>query len=286
MSSAPAQASQPQAPSQASSESSSNVNSGGVEAAKEIAELKRNLSQVQSQYQQAESQSRETAETLSKIRQVFTPEDTAPVDKENQFLDYYLQQSLEAEKNGTPIPLTTNLAVKLVETRKQLEEVQAKLDQALKRVETIADPTVAADNAAYTAIDNMLESTLASIYGENEFTPQKFQAVAGEIVAEVKRLQESEPAVWDKIRRSRQYQEQMVRYFVEKSVPQRARQIMRAEQVRNTPMGRNDLLQALREANEIQDSKTRSRIKDKIRQEFLSETMAEPRRRGVNQAYR
>lgn len=232
----------------------------------QISEMQRELADSRKQI----SSLSESAKTVDKLRQVFNPESAPEVDEDQAFLDHYLEQALNADKAGTPIPLTTNLAVKLFEERKRAKEMEKRLASLDQKVNQINDPMVVADRQAFNSIDNLLENTLGTMYGNDGYAPQVFSAAANLIVEEIKRLQGSEPEVWDKIKKSGEMQKRMVNHFVNKVIPEKARSAMYREELQNVELSPQELLNAFREANEIPDPKARVKIRAEIRQQLLS----------------
>jgi hypothetical protein len=61
----------------------------------------------------------------------------------------------------------------------------------------------------------------------------------------------------------------MVRHFVKQTIPPKAREILMEDQIRREPMTTDELWQAWREADGIEDFKEKQRIKSAIRQEIV-----------------
>jgi DNA-binding transcriptional regulator YdaS (Cro superfamily) len=220
--------------------------------------------------------------TVDKLRQVFSPEEAAPEqDKDEAFLDHYLQASLEAEKEGRPIPLTTNLAVKLFETQKQLKDAVKVINELKGKTDQALDPVARVDQQTYANLDNLLQSSLYDTYGRENVSPQRFSSIASEITGEIKRLQQESPDIWEDVRRSPKAQRAMVTHFVNKNIPPAAKQLLDREAISQYKMTETDLLTAFREAKEIQDPKAREKIQTKIRQDLLEARWKnQNRRRG------
>jgi hypothetical protein len=246
--------------------SSNPTTEGPSWSAEQISEMQRELADSRKQI----SSLSESAKTVDKLRQVFNPESAPQVDEDQAFLDHYLEQALNADKNGTPIPLTTNLAVKLFEERQRAKEMEKRLQSLDQKVQQISDPMVIADRQAFNSIDNLLENTLSGLYGSDGYAPQVFSAAANLIVEEIKKLQSSSPEVWDQIKKSGQMQKKMVSHFVNKVIPEKARTAMHREEMEHYELSPQELLNAFREANEIPDPKARVKIRAEIRQQLLS----------------
>ena len=137
-----------------------------------------------------------SAQTVERLQKAFSPEEI-PVDADESFLDTYLQAAVDAEKAGSPIPLTTNLAVKLIESRKAQQELEQRLKGLEGKAREFEDPNIVADRRAYENIDAEIERTLGGMYGEGQYAPQVFTATANLVIEEIKRLKTEAPHAWD-----------------------------------------------------------------------------------------
>lgn len=214
------------------------------------------------------------------MRQVFAPEEDNKQDPNEAFLDHVLQQSLEAEKAGTPIPLTTNLAVKLFETQKQLGEAMKVINDLKGKTDQALDPIARVDAQVYANLDNVLQTSLFDTFGRDNVSQQKYSAIASEITAEINRLREHKPEIWEEVRRNPKHQAAMVKHFVDKSIPPAARKLMQDDAVQKYQMTEADLMEAFREAKEIQDPAARAKVQTKIRQDLLEVRWKSQQRRN------
>ncbi len=211
---------------------------------------------------------------------MFVPEDDNKQDPNEAFLDHVLQQSLEAEKDGRPMPITTNLAVKLFETQKQLTEAMKVINDLKGKTDQALDPVARLDQQTYANLDNILQDSLFTMFGRENVSQQKYSGIASEITAEIKKLQTEKPDLWEDIRRSPKHQAAMVRHFVDKNVPPAARKLMQDDAVQKYEMTEADLINAFREAKDIQDPKVRDKVQTKIRQDLLEKRWKSQQRRS------
>ena len=215
-------------------------------------------------------------DVVGRIKNAVAPgEDKGPdpdtVDRE--FLDTYLNAALEAEKRGHPMPLTANLAVKYTEQNKVLREAMKTIGELRQKVEMLGNPSLRFDESAYAGIEKATQAALQEIDGRVD--QDKLNMVGAKIVREVQRLQKDKPEVWESIRRSDEYQRRIARYFVEQTVPPKAREIIEREAVKNSHMTKQELIDALKEANQkIQDPNERRKITSAIRQQLWSQIYA------------
>lgn len=223
-----------------------------------------------------------SAQTLDKIQKVFNPEPENVQDPDDAFLDHYLQQALEAEKNGTPIPLTTNLAVKLYEEKQRNKELQKRMGEIGKKVDAMENPSIVSDRQAFATIDSSLEQRLGEMYGDTGYAPQIFTAAANLIVQEITRLKTDTPEVWDRIKKSPNHQRSMVDHFVGKVIPERAKQSMQREALANYEMSPQELMAAFKEAGEIEDPKTRQKVRENVRQQLLMTMYSDKKKNSLS----
>jgi hypothetical protein len=107
------------------------------------------------------------------------------------------------------------------------------------------------DKTAYNNIDGHLTQALATIYGPQHDTRPQFNAISQQLIAEISDLQKNEPDTWERIRRDPSAQRKLVNYFVEQSIPPKARQLLHEDHVRRTPLTGDELLGAFRETKEL-----------------------------------
>lgn len=222
---------------------------------------------------------KQNADTVGRLRQVFAPEETNKQDPNEAFLDHVLQQSLEAEKNGTPMPITTNLAVKLFETQKQLGEAMKTINELKGKTDQALDPVARVDQQTYANLDNLLQDSLYSMFGRENVSQAQYSSIASEITAEIHRLRAESPEIWEEVRRSPKHQKAMVRHYVDKRVPPAARKLMENDAIQKYEMTETDLINAFREADGIQNEEARQKVKTKIRQDLLERRWQANKRR-------
>lgn len=239
-------------------------------------------SQWSQKYNQLEGQHRQTSQTLDKIRQVFAPDQgDAPSEAEQriagfeQQLDHYMQAAIEAERRGQPIPLTTNLAIQLfqgkIEQERERERLYGDIAQLKQAMKQAQNPDNQVDNITYQNLDTSVLQAMDVLYGRepSDVKSYQFQAVTKALGAEIRDLKRNDPELWAEIRRDPNRQASMVRHFVKQTIPPKAREILMEDQIKREPMGTDELYQAFREADGIDDPKERQRIKTAIRQEII-----------------
>lgn len=248
---------------------------------KELDELRGKHSETSRTLDVLRKKSDGAEQTLNKLRQVFVPEqDQTPDPVESEVakleaaLDYYIQKGFEAEKAGSPIPLTVDNAIRQIQHQisslrktSQLEATVAKLEKQLQQTQ---DPQRQLDGQAYQQIDGFLVRALDTMYGTGDEALMAKNAAwtanIQQLKAEVQNLQQNHPDVWDKARRSPEKLQRLVHHIVQQSMPPRARQIIETERLRKEPITMKELWKAHSEAGQIQNTRERAKIQTQIRQ--------------------
>lgn len=241
-------------------------------------------------------QTSQNSQLMDQLRGVFNPQtqQVDPIDQTiseaEQQMDFYLQQALEADKNGNPIPLTTNLAIahfkNVIATANEKRDNAKTMAAMRQKLNQLTDPNVQIDTGAYADIDNKITQYMGQLYGNDQASMDvriaQFNNIAGQIGQEIKNIQKTMPDVWDRVRRNPEERQKLVAYYVEKNMPPRVRQQLEQEHIQNTPMTMDDLYQAFEETKLIQDPKQRADLQARVRQEILAEQfdMNRPTRRG------
>lgn len=243
---------------------------------------------------------------LGKLREVFAPEQsqTKPQDKiaeqiaeKERLLDYYIQQGFEAEKNGTPIPLTIDNGIRQLQLEirylQETGDMRGELEQLKARLQQSTSPEHQLNQSAYQNMDGFLIKALETMYGpgqEHGFAKSgQWQSCVGQMKNIVTDLQQNKPEVWDQVRRSPEKLQRLVNHVVTQNMPPKARQIIETERLRSEPMTEGDLWKAFNEAKNIQEPGERKKWTDKIRHQILAmkynSKRPDPRYR-IDNAYR
>lgn len=230
-------------------------------------------------------------DTLGKLRDVFSPQDAKapdPLEAIEAEMDTVIQAAYEADKRGEPIPLTARgylAALKAqadgIKFQNQLLERLAKIEGQANRA---ADPQSTINNQAYANLDNYVQQGLDRIYGQAEnYTPvkkQQFNAVTNQMSQDLKRIMQERPEAWDQLRRDPSRQQAFVNHYLRQQLPPKAVEILERETLQNTDMTSTELMNAFREAGQIQDIEKRREIRAAIRQDILARMSGPQRRRG------
>ena len=239
----------------------------------ELADMKKNLGATTRDFGQ-------TKQTIDNIKKAISPEtggEGVTRDDIEAFLDPYLEESLADQKRGgAGLPLTTKLAVNQAELMKEVRELRKQLTEAKGKVDHQSDPTTQYDNQAYSTFDTSIMNGLEQIYGEPKTDIEAkhrnnlFQVIANSVSETVKEIRATDPRRWETIRRNPAAIRQIANSHVASLVPPKARQILEDQSIKDTPMSRADLKQAMIEADDIKNPEQRRKVKEMIRQETLT----------------
>lgn len=251
----------------------------------QIASQNQQLEQNKQELSTANKRSGEALSTLERLKAALGGEDKkGPTDDEldEQHLDFILSEMLEAEKRGIKMPITSSIAPKLIETRKQMRKTAEAQNAAIaaltKQVETLTNPQARTDQATYSSMDNMLQGMVEQVYGGAN--PGQHHAIATAINQEINRLQKDDPESWAKVKRSPNFQKSMVNHFVQQAIPPRAREILHNEQIKNEPITTDEILSAIEEArNTITDPAKMAATVQTLREAYWEAKYLQPGKR-------
>lgn len=254
---------------------------------KELDELRGKHGETTRTLEQLRKKSDGAEQTLNRLRQVFVPDEgnapdpvEAEVSKLEQALDYYIQKGFEAEKAGSPIPLTVDNAIRQIQHQiaslRKTSQLENEVAQLKKQLGETRDPNRQLDGTAYQQMDGFLINALNTLYGPGDDSlmarNSAWTANIQQLKAEVQNLQQNHPDIWDKARRNPQQLQRMVNHVVTQSLPPRARQIVETERLRNTPITERELWAAHNEARaKVTDPKEREKTLTQIRRAIWAE---------------
>ncbi len=234
----------------------------------------------------------ETEGQFARVRKAFVgEEEKAPneyetrVGEHNKLMDYFLQQGLEAERAGKPMPLTVTLGTKLAQLGIQAEEraqaLEAQLAELTAGLKRQQNPAFRQTEQAAAIMEGMVQEAIGQVYGDDpsgEVTRGvQYDAVCARINAEIKDLMKNEPQTWAKVRSNPKAMRNMVNHFMGDLIPPAVRAQMEHQKIMDTPQTAQELWTAFREARagmENADSDRErahySRIMDEIRPDLLA----------------
>jgi len=207
------------------------------------------------------------------------------INEHNELMDYFLQEGIEGERQGRPIPLTVTLATKFAQMGIEAEQRNQALEKQLAdmegRLARLGDSNFKLTDNAASIMEGMLDTALTQIYGEGEQTnlvrEAQFNAIAHRIGQEIKDLQTNDRKTWDRVRRNPKYMKNMVNHFVAEMLPPKVKAMMEQEELQNTPISDDELYEAFKEARvacEAAETEAEahqySSIMDEIRQQLIA----------------
>ena len=167
--------------------------------------------------QQTQQTSTENAGMMQKLKSLFTGDQEpqlAPHEQTKQemdaFLDQYLTAEMEAQRQGSGMPLTTNMAAKLANHVTQQaqtnQQLQQQVQQLQQQLQVLSDPQMNVDNNAYMQIDNAFRQGFDKVYGPGEQNyiqkQAMFNAATQQASNMIKQMKETNPQQWDMLRRN------------------------------------------------------------------------------------
>lgn len=229
---------------------------------------------------------------LQRVRKAFVgDEEEAPseyqtrVGEHNKLMDYFLQQGLDAERAGKPMPLTVTLGTKLAQLGIQAEERAEKLERELAEIKQTlgrhSNPAFRQSEQAAAIMDGMVQEAVSQVYGDDptlEVTRNvQYDAVCKRIDAEIRDLVKNEPQTWAKVRSNPQAMRRMVNHFMGELIPPAVRQQMEHQRIMDTPQTAQELWTAFNEARlGLESAETDrerahySKLMDEIRPDILA----------------
>lgn len=232
----------------------------------ELEQTKKQSTQLQTKLSQVEGEARKSSEVVDRMRRALMGDEVDqgqmdPYDKEiadlEAEMDQYLHAAIEAEKRGSPIPLTTKNGIDNLKNRidflqykREMEKERQDLREQVKR---LSNPSNTIDQQAYSNIDSHIVASLETIFGpqDTQVKEAQFYAISKQIADEVSAIQKQDPQLWDRIRRDHKAQVRLVNNFVKQNIPPKARELLEQDRVRRTPLSTNELLSAWKEAKEL-----------------------------------
>lgn len=246
-------------------------------------------------------------QTLDRLKGVLVGDKPEAVSKEDQEIQHYQEQiddyiatALEHERAGRPIPVTINAAIKAFQGNiariQEIKALKGQFETVAAKVDRMADPQNAINQQAYANLDSLSIGMINQIYGNDDAQEDTkagiFRAVSSMMTKEIKNIMETDPQLWDRIRRNPADQQTLVRHYVKQVVPPRAMQIMEEDNVRRTPLTLKDLEQAWDQTKQIDDPNAARELRQQLRPAILEQIFARSRSQrrgdgpGVNDLFR
>jgi hypothetical protein len=237
----------------------------------------------------------ESKEVIGKIKRAFSPDDEKELDPHDQriaeyeqFMDYYLQKGLEAERSGQKIPLTVTNATKLaqlgIESERRAKKFEQEIAELKRLVSRQQNPNYQGLERAAYIMEGMVDEALEQMYGQDQDSSKirsaQFNAVTARVNEEIKDLMKNDPDTLIKIQRDPKKMRTMVNYFMTEMLPPKVRSMMEEQEIMNSEMSVQELYSAFAEAKKHLEQAERSddaraaheysRLMDSIRQDILA----------------
>ncbi len=230
---------------------------------KELQSTKAETQELHQRLKLVGDESQKTGSELKRIRQAITGEDENAVKKtatesqidelQNQ-LDALLDQAMEMDRKGQSIPITTNIGVQSlkfqIEALKQRDADRQEIEKLKAQLKDQTDPLRQVEQLAFTNMDSHLEQVLATIYGPKEDVSAQRQVISTAVTKELRDLRQKDPDTFGRLVRDQAAQKRLVNHFAERIIPPKAREILKQDEIRRTPLEMGELMQAFREAKD------------------------------------
>lgn len=260
-------------------------------------ELEETKSKADRAFQELEStrgESKKTQETLERMRKALggidTDEVSDPVAKEIATLEDEIQEWVraahEADKAGKPMNRTAKVGIELAQTRinaiKQNQAYEKKIKDLEDKVNKATDPERVALEALYKSTDQVIQSQLATIFGNDpryaSVKEEQFNAIARQVGKEFQSMQNDKenPEDWKRLMRDPKALTKLVAHVVKENIPPVARKMMEDKQLADTPFSMGELMGAFREAKSEwiksgRKDEAQYRHMDNIRKQIMTE---------------
>lgn len=215
------------------------------------------------QSQQVENQ--QLKGTLERLRSAFSgDEDTGKQnDLDTSWYEDILKIGFEAEKQGHGMPVTVDIATRLKAQQEQNHSLRQQIAQMEQKLNHLMQPDVLHDNRVYENIDNHIYKQIEDLYGEVD--PRFSKYVSSRLADSIREMQAKSPEKWHDVRRSDDLQRRLVAAQIKAALPQRVREMLHDQYMRESPMDEDDFAEAFIEADKIADPRIRERVKAEAR---------------------
>lgn len=222
--------------------------------------LKHKLSQQDHEIRSLKGQASE----FQRIKEAFAPSEPKPKGK---WIDPILQHAIEAEKQGRPMPITTEVAVEVQRLNELLEEQERRNKQMEEQIKRLSDPQAWQDQQMFARMDSELQRIVNKLYPEGENRPQ-YDAIVNTVSGHLRTLQQ-DPAVWNQFRNSPEAQQRLLHYSAQRFVPTTVRQQLKEEYDRTSPLKAREIQEGWQAAISAKTPDERHRQTEKIRQHLF-----------------
>ncbi len=216
---------------------------------------------VTKEFDSLKSEHAKTSDTVGKLRTALVGEskEADPVATELERLDQEEQELIEAamsaQQAGKPITLTVKNGLRTIKAYREMltdrKSTSTKLDELEKKVKEAADPAQQQLQSMYSNLDTFIERNLDTIYGAGEdfqdVKQAQFTAITKLIGKELNYRAENDPTTFNRLLKDKEAQSKLVAHFVEKNMPPKARQILKENQIRTTPLPVDQMMEAWRD---------------------------------------
>lgn len=218
---------------------------------------------IMQELEQQRAKNETLEQTLGKMRGAFVEESEDP----NGWYDEILRIGQEAEKQGSGMPVTIDLATRLRQQIDKNQSIEKKLAALEQVISANLNPEALHDQRTFVDLDSYIADSVGKVYGDD--APQIVSILGRNVSREISELRQNNPQKWDALRRNPELQKEIVNRNMLSLIPKSLRDKMHYEDLKNTPMTINQLAEALAEAKRIKNPTLRAQTIAKIRQDAL-----------------
>lgn len=223
------------------------------------------MAEIHQALQQQQSENQQLKGTLDKLKSVFSGDDNQGKSNEldTSWYEDILKIGFELEKQGHGMPVTVDIATRLKAEQEQTHALRQQIAQLEQKINHLMTPDVLHDNRVYENIDNHIFRQIEDLYGEVD--PRFSKYVSSRLADSIREMQAKAPEKWHDVRRSDDLQRRLVAAQIKAALPQRVREMLHEQYLRESPMDEDDFAEAFVEAKKIEDPKIRERVQAEAR---------------------
>lgn len=227
------------------------------------------LAQLQQMVGESNQRATNAEGVVAKLREALDPnagkQDQGP---DFGWYDDILNIAEQRNSQGQGIPVTVELATRLKETLEKSTQQEKAITELTNLVKQNLNPENLHDQRTYADLDATISETLRMVYGEDESAEFR-EFVNAKVAKEVHETRTKHPEVWKRLRQDPQLQKKLVKHTVRSLIPKELQARLKEEHLRNTPMTKEELVQAFAQADQLPDEELKATAKEKARQAYF-----------------
>jgi len=215
------------------------------------------------------NQLKKQTSTIDRLREAFAPSEPK---QKGKWIDPILQHAIQAEREGRPMPITTEVAVEVQRLNEMLEAQERRNQQMEQQLKRVTDPSAWQDQQMFASMDDQLQRLVNNLYPGFDNKVQ-YDAMVQRASGYLKQLGD-DPDIWKQFRNNKEAQTRLIQKVAGEFIPDRARKQMQAEYDATSPYNQRELEEAWDAAKQIPDEKLRAKTLTQLRQTIIGLNMA------------